>query len=145
MSSQNEIERTQAIRALHCPFGQHSGDWANVSRQQLGCVTDGFRGKHLFARSSRWLRCALHIRNFFHCLSLCRVIRELVHSSKESLTIFWRRKRRSEKSDQFLLVFRSRRGPLNHDGRNGTEKSGEMFLDRPEALELFLFLLNIDL
>ena len=144
MLPKNEIERPQAIGARHCPFGQDPGDWANVSCQQFGCMTDCVWGNLSCAWSSRWLPCALPYRNFFHWLDLCHNIKEFIPSNKEGLTIFLRRKRRGEKSEQLFLIFRFRRGPLNNDARHGTEKSGEIPFDGPKGLMLFLFPSEID-
>ena len=144
MFPKNEIECPQTIGALHCPFGQDPGDGANVSCQQIGCMADRVWGKLRSAWSSRWLQCTLHNRNFFHWLDLCHAIKKLIPSSKEGLTIFRRRKRGGEKSEQLFLIFRFRRGPLNNDARHGTEKSGEIPFNGPKGLLLFLFPSEID-
>lgn len=144
MFAKNEIECTLAIGALHCPFSQDPRNWANVSRQQLGCMTNRVWGKLLFAWSSR-PQCALRDRMFFHWLLLCRAAKELIPSSEEGLAIFWRRKCGGEKREQVFLIFRFGRGTLNNDARHGTQKSGEVPFDAPKGLLLFLFPLEIDL
>lgn len=138
--AKNEIECPEAVGALRCPSRQDSGDWADETRKQFGCLAKRVWRKFHVAWSGLRLQCA----RFLPCSELRQAGKELVPSGEKSLTVLWRVKRRGENDEQLFRIFRFGCGPLDNNACHGAEKSGEMPFDGPKGLALPFLAFEID-